>query len=103
MPSCALGVGVNRRSKSPRLAVNSHNVRTATEYGIVKWYSIKAALRRVGQNAIMQGSPSRTVQPRNPLHGLTMEAIVTALEAHYGWAELGMRIPVRCFTHEPSV
>ena len=42
-------------------------------------------------------------QPRNPLHGLTLEAIVTALAAHYGWDELGVRIPVRCFTHEPSV
>jgi hypothetical protein len=45
MPSCALGVGVNRKSRSPRLAVNSHKVRTATEYGIVKWYSIKAGSR----------------------------------------------------------
>ena len=42
-------------------------------------------------------------QPHNPLHGLTLEAIVTALAAHYGWAELGERIPVRCFTHDPSV
>ena len=42
-------------------------------------------------------------QPRNPLHGLTLEAIVTALAAHYGWDELGQRIPVRCFTHDPSV
>ena len=42
-------------------------------------------------------------QPRNPLHGLTLEAIVTALEAHYGWAELGVRIPLRCFTDDPSI
>ena len=42
-------------------------------------------------------------QPRNPLHGLTLEAIVTALVAHYGWEDLGRRIPVRCFTSEPSV
>ena len=42
-------------------------------------------------------------QPRNPLHGLTLEAIVTALAAHYGWAGLGERIALRCFTHEPSV
>ena len=42
-------------------------------------------------------------QPHNPLHGLTQEAIVTALVAHYGWAGLGERIPVRCFTSEPSV
>ena len=42
-------------------------------------------------------------QPRNPLHGLTLEAIVTALVAHYGWEGLGERIPVRCFTSDPSV
>ena len=42
-------------------------------------------------------------QPRNPLHGLTLEAIVTALEAEYGWQGLGERIPLRCFTSDPSV
>jgi uncharacterized protein (DUF2132 family) len=34
---------------------------------------------------------------------MTLEAIVTALVAHYGWAELGVRIPVRCFTQDPSI
>ncbi len=42
-------------------------------------------------------------QIRNPLHGMTLEAIVRALEAHYGWAELGQRISIRCFNEEPSV
>lgn len=42
-------------------------------------------------------------QPRNPLHGLTLEAIVRALEAHYGWEELAHMIPIRCFSHDPSV
>ena len=42
-------------------------------------------------------------QPRNPLHGLTLEHIVTALAAHFGWAALGERIPVRCFVLDPSV
>ena len=46
---------------------------------------------------------SSSGQARNPLHGLTLEAIVTALEAHYGWAGLAERIPVRCFASEPSV
>lgn len=36
-------------------------------------------------------------QPKNPLHGLTLEAIVKALERHYGWVNLGERIPIRCF------
>ena len=34
---------------------------------------------------------------------MTLEAIVTALQARYGWEGLGERIPVRCFTHEPSI
>ena len=42
-------------------------------------------------------------QARNPLHGITLEAMVTQLVAHYGWAGLGERIQVRCFTSDPSV
>jgi len=42
-------------------------------------------------------------QPRNPLHGLTLEALLGALVAHYGWAGLGERITLRCFTHDPSL
>lgn len=48
-------------------------------------------------------APQKPQQARNPLHGLTLEAIVTALQAHYGWDELGRLIPIRCFTLEPSV
>jgi uncharacterized protein (DUF2132 family) len=55
----------------------------------------------------MQTPPSPLATPptqtRNPLHGLTLEAIVTALVAHYGWAGLGERIPVRCFISDPSI
>ena len=42
-------------------------------------------------------------QKNNPLHGLTLEAIVTALVEHYGWDELGQQINIRCFTEDPSV
>ena len=48
-------------------------------------------------------APQKPQQARNPLHGLTLEAIVTALQAHYGWEELGRLIPIRCFALEPSV
>ena len=44
-------------------------------------------------------SPQRS----NPLHGLTLETILKALVEHFGWAELAERIPVRCFSHDPSV
>lgn len=42
-------------------------------------------------------------QAGNPLHGVTLEAVVTALAAHYGWEALGQRIAIRCFQSEPSV
>ncbi len=40
---------------------------------------------------------------KDPLHGVTLETIVTKLAQHYGWTELGERIAIRCFTHDPSV
>ncbi|MGJ7535351.1 MULTISPECIES: VF530 family protein [Variovorax] len=42
-------------------------------------------------------------QPRNPLHGVTLEAIVTALADYYGWEHLSELVPIRCFTLDPSV
>lgn len=42
-------------------------------------------------------------QRNNPLHGVTLEAMVTALAAHFGWAGLAERIPVRCFSNDPSI
>lgn len=47
--------------------------------------------------------PVPTAQAGNPLHGLTLESIVTALSTHYGWEELGQRIHIRCFVLDPSV
>lgn len=55
---------------------------------------------RARQNAAM--SPP-TEQPRNPLHGITLQAMLEALVAAYGWAGLGERIALRCFTSEPSI
>jgi len=48
-------------------------------------------------------TPPPPAQPRNPLHGLTLEAILTALVAHYGWPGLAERIAVRCFQVDPSI
>lgn len=42
-------------------------------------------------------------QPRNPLHGKTLEAILTELVAHYGWEGLAQRIALRCFSRDPSI
>ena len=42
-------------------------------------------------------------QPNNPLHGITLETILTQLVQQYGWVELEKRIPIRCFYNEPSI
>lgn len=41
--------------------------------------------------------------PKDPLHGITLEMILTRLVEQYGWDELGKRIPIRCFTNNPSI
>jgi uncharacterized protein (DUF2132 family) len=40
---------------------------------------------------------------KDPLHGVTLEAMVLELVEFFGWQELGERIPIRCFQSEPSV
>jgi uncharacterized protein (DUF2132 family) len=42
-------------------------------------------------------------QQNNPLHGITLEKILTELVEYYGWQELGSRITINCFTHDPSI
>lgn len=42
-------------------------------------------------------------QPNNPLHGITMEMIITALVERYGWEVLGQHIAIRCFQENPSI
>ena len=39
----------------------------------------------------------------DPLHGVTLERLLTELVAHYGWEELAARIDIRCFRFEPSI
>ncbi len=42
-------------------------------------------------------------QPNNPLHGITLEKVVTQLSDHYGWEELSYMININCFKSDPSV
>jgi uncharacterized protein (DUF2132 family) len=39
----------------------------------------------------------------DPLQGVTLNMILTALVAQYGWEEMGRIIEIRCFTHQPSI
>ncbi len=42
-------------------------------------------------------------QANNPMHGVTLEAVLNSLVELYGWEALGKRIKIRCFTSDPSV
>jgi len=42
-------------------------------------------------------------QPRNPLHGITLEKMLEELVEDYGWTELGRMINIRCFNNDPSI
>ena len=44
-----------------------------------------------------------STQPRNPLHGVTLDAMLEQLVARHGWEGLGRLIGIRCFTHDPSI
>lgn len=40
---------------------------------------------------------------RTSLEGITLEKIVTQLAEHIGWEAMGEAVPIRCFTHDPSI
>lgn len=42
-------------------------------------------------------------QPRNPLHGVTLEQVLRDLVDYFGWPGLGEQIQIRSFTHDPSI
>ena len=44
-----------------------------------------------------------TEQPRNPMHGITLETVVEKLVDYYGWEQLANRISINCFKNDPSV
>ena len=48
---------------------------------------------------------SSNLPPRaaDPLHGVTLKALLESLVERYGWEELGRQVPINCFVHEPSM
>ena len=42
-------------------------------------------------------------QIKDPLHGITLEMMLTLLVEHYGWDEMGRTIRIRCFNNDPSI
>ncbi len=44
-----------------------------------------------------------TTQPKNPLHGITLKALLETLVEEFGWEELGQKIAIKCFLEKPSI
>jgi uncharacterized protein (DUF2132 family) len=40
---------------------------------------------------------------RPALEGITLETMVTQLSERIGWDAMGTTVPIRCFTHDPSI
>jgi uncharacterized protein (DUF2132 family) len=45
----------------------------------------------------------KTNQANDPLHGKTLEMILSELVDFYGWEQLGIMISIKCFTNDPSI
>ena len=50
-----------------------------------------------------KNNDSGNQQLNNPLHGVKLKDILEHLVASHGWKELGMKINIRCFNHDPSI
>lgn len=40
---------------------------------------------------------------KDPLHGITLERLLTELVDHFGWENLAQRFDMRCFHYDPSI
>lgn len=50
-----------------------------------------------------KGGVMSSQNSNDPLQGVTLKTILSELVEQYGWLEMGSTIPIRCFTHEPSI
>ena len=64
---------------------------------------MSAALPAGARAVLLAGMTTPAPKSNDPLHGITLEKIVTRLAEEHGWPELGRLVPVRCFLYDPSV
>ena len=63
----------------------------------------RVALRWRARTVLLAGMNTPAPKSNDPLHGITLEKIVTKLAEEHGWPELARLIPIRCFLYDPSV
>lgn len=66
-------------------------------------FRLAASLAKVAVFKFQPLQVLMTQSPKNPLHGVTLEAVLTALVAQFGWDGLAQRIDIRCFKSDPSI
>ena len=49
------------------------------------------------------GKPPETKAKRDPLHGITLEMMLTQLVERHGWEAMGRAVEIRCFQENPSI
>jgi uncharacterized protein (DUF2132 family) len=63
----------------------------------------QAFIQQARQGSPLAENALTRPQAKNPLHGLTLQTILTELVEFGGWAGVGEQVNIRCFTHEPSI
>jgi uncharacterized protein (DUF2132 family) len=63
----------------------------------------KRTVQPLPKTSLLPKAEEQRVHPRDPLHGVTLETVINQLVQRHGWAEMGHRIPVRCFQFNPTV
>ena len=91
---------VEKRDQLLRFELISHIMESASDPSVPKSEASQAGSV---PPTTADTSGSERVHPRDPLHGITLEKIVSTLAERHGWAEMGRHIPVGCFLNNPSV
>ncbi|SDY26752.1 Uncharacterized conserved protein [Nitrosomonas sp. Nm58] len=72
----------------------------------IGWGAYNGLLLTVNQIIAMHDSTPEDKnhsQPKNPLHGVTLEVLLTELHAQYGWERLAKKVDINCFKQDPSI
>ena len=94
----------------PRFSVDDFREQARSYRGAGVGLQSRSCFHRPGTSAKVRGfffnswqRPGMTASNNNPLHGVTLEQVLTALVAHYEWQGLAERIDIRCFKNDPSI
>ncbi len=94
--------GLENRRRADRVNLLSVSVVSRP----IGWGAYNELLLTVNQiNAMHDPTPEdkNHSQPKNPLHGVTLEVLLTELHAQYGWERLAKKVDINCFKQDPSI